>query len=1142
MKKTYENVMAELDANQRSAACIGENAVIAAGAGSGKTRVLAARYLHLVIERGIPVDEILTLTFTRKAASEMYGRIYSTLRDTDHPLAEGAVNDFYLARIDTIDAFCNSVARNACRRYGIAPDFSIDNDRAKLAAEELALKFFLEKRKSPAIRQLMKRYSLAELPSRLFADTAMRYSTISSPPDFAAWLDNQSKEIAERFGATSKELARGMERMAALAQSGSKTGAQVASALDPFPDMPEEGDASGLSRFIARCDRLAAIALPGRATEPSLAELKEILSDFKKKLYPEFLSIANYVLNRPFVEETMALLSEFQERFNELKRQQGILTFPDVSRLALDALIDDPELRSAYKSSTSAIMIDEFQDDNALQRDLLFLIAEKEGRMDRSVPGPDELCPDKLFFVGDEKQSIYRFRGADVSVFRALARDLAPAVNAASENGTARPDLRTNYRSESGLIESFNRIFPFVFINKKLYPDGKEPMYEAAFSPIGSSRHTEGLTPSIDILLVNEDNFSGEDPLELPPDETEAAEVARRIRELIDSGFPVRDGDRTRTCEPDDIAILFRSGTRQHLYERSLREAGIPSQSETLRGLFTDAPINDLYALLRLAVYPEDNTAYAMVLRSPFVAIGDLAFTAAMLARVNAEGEGKPVPAPFAEGAESDFDPEDAESFRRGRTLFAMVQSMADRAPATELITRLWYGEGYRYELLADPALHRYMELQDYFFELARQSDERGETLATFLDRIQELMRNGDKIEGLDIPAERSGGVRLMTVHKSKGLEFPVVFLVDSGNEGRGTRNDAPVFFSEESGISVNSGGAEEAENARANYFYEKGREEERNREQAELRRLLYVAMTRAETRLFISGRIQGGSEESDLRSMVADILDRKDKNADTKGTPVVNRSFLDLLFPAILADDLPGVAVGEILPARRVTGAIPRMNGAGNVVGSPHETSAKETAELYESLPRAEYPPSPRSRYSANSLHEDPVVPERTGIEKAAPDALDGLLRKTGVSPNDFGTFAHRTIESRFTGNPVFMPEEIRKEAERMADRFAESALGGMASKATWRKTEYGFITRYVHEGRPVAVTGQMDLLFEFEGTVYVVDYKTDRAEDPSVHEEQLAVYRKAAADLTKKPVETWLYYLRNGHAVKVAPKSQSD
>ncbi|ULQ61070.1 PD-(D/E)XK nuclease family protein [Brucepastera parasyntrophica] len=143
--------------------------------------------------------------------------------------------------------------------------------------------------------------------------------------------------------------------------------------------------------------------------------------------------------------------------------------------------------------------------------------------------------------------------------------------------------------------------------------------------------------------------------------------------------------------------------------------------------------------------------------------------------------------------------------------------------------------------------------------------------------------------------------------------------------------------------------------------------------------------------------------------------------------------------------------------------------------------------------------------------------------------------MKQTGILPADFGTYTHRVIESRFTGIPVFLPEEIRGIAEEMAAAFLASDIGGKAQKAVWRLNEYGIITRYPHRDRMLTITGQIDLIFEYENRIYIVDYKTDRTEQPELHAEQMAVYRKAAGDLYNKPVETWLYYLRSGRTVKL-------
>ena len=1149
--RSYESLMAELDPAQREAATVRGNAVIAAGAGSGKTRVIAARYAHLVVERGLAPSQILTLTFTRKAAAEMYSRIHATLCGIDHPAAREALADFAFARIDTLDSFCNSVARAACRSYGVAPDFSIDNERAEDMADGLALSFLLERRGSAAIGQLMKRYSLAELPTRLFARTMVRHSPITRPLDLENDFSRQRDETLRRFDS---ELDSAYGAFAALASFGGGSAFldKAADILRNLPERPDPNDRKAIADFLAFGDRLAKLTTPGNVKARALVEAKGVFTEYKSKTYPSLLSLAGFLLNEEVIRETFALLSDFQDVFARKKRETGILTFTDVSRMALDALVDDPDLRASYKSSIRSIMIDEFQDDNELQRDLLFLLAERPERRDKSVPRADELCADKLFFVGDEKQSIYRFRGADVSVFRSLARDLG--------SSGASP-LATNYRSEPPLIAAFNGLFPRVFPDAER--DGTDiPGYEASFEPIAArgtggtgegspESSSRGDTP-VEILLVNPADVPEDSPGALAPEETEAAAVADRIADLIASGFPVRDGTGTRPIAADDIAILFRTGRRQRLVESFLRDRGIPCQSETLKSLFDDAPVNDIYSLLRLAVFPADNTAYAVLLRSPLVGLGDEGFALAMIARL--AGGGQPGTEPFGAAAAAAMGEADRAAFARGAALWRDIRARVDRVGAHELVTRVWYDEGYRYLVETDAKLAPYRELYDYFFELARRSDERGETLATFLDRIAELRESEERIDDLDIPVDRSGGVRLMTVHKSKGLEFPVVFLIDAAGQGRSEKNEEPVYISRAWGLSVNAGSPEGAEGACGNWCYAECRDEELSMARAELRRLLYVAMTRSEKKLVVTATLgkgiaveDGDDAETALtpRATLELLSHKKDKR---KG--VREKSFLDLLLPALLEDTATGVAVSTVPP---MTDAAPSRAESARARHSRTATRRDRPvgeANPFERIPLAEYPCGPRRRYSASSLAEE--LAEGDGADAGAfagtsrgraenradrEDPLNAALAEAGVSATEFGTLVHAYVEARFGGRePPRVPHSLAGAVAEMANRFLESRLGTLARSAPWRATEYAFLTEYRHEGRTIVVSGQVDLAFESGGTVYVVDYKTDRLEEPERHAPQLSIYRKALADLRGKPVETWLFYLRSGVATPIS------
>lgn len=1119
--KTYEELLDELDADQRRAACWQGNAVVAAGAGSGKTRVLASRYVHLIVERGLACESILALTFTKKAANEMYSRIYSFLKNTDHPLARKAAGEFHLARIQTIDSFCNTIARTACRAWGISPDFSIDDEKARALAEESALSFLLEHRGSAAIRQLLKKTSIQELPVQLFADTMIRHAPISSPPDFNAMFVKQETEISRLFGRLFDDAYRILARMGALTGGSGSTWDQIQKTLQGIPERPEPHRRVELATYLSFSSALAGIKLMGTVKKDVLVECKNAHKEFKD-VHTDLLSVVNFLLNRDTIKETFQLLQDFCTVYSKAKREQGVLTFTDVSRLALDALQQDPDVRHAWKTAIHSIMIDEFQDNNELQRDLLFLLAEKGKRTEKEIPRASELCPDKLFFVGDEKQSIYRFRGADVAVFRSLSRDLG-------QQGM--PRLETNYRTEKKLISAFNSLFPLIFRNRALCGPNEFPEYEAEYAEVHACHDTAGLDSPLTVMLVPKHLYSAAGGEFLSPRETEIAAVAEEISRLLGEHTPVRGKEGLRPCTADDIAILLRTGNQQALIEKHLTRCGIPYQSESLRGLFADAPINDMYALLRLAVYPHDTHAYAVLLRSPLVAVSDRTVWRALAERAAAGSEDEPSP-PFPESLETDMDSDERARYRSARALYQEIQNSCDRVPITALLTDIWYYRGYRHAILHDMELHRYGELYDYFFELARRSDERGETLACFLDRVFQWMQGEEKLDSIDIPVERSGGVRILTIHKSKGLEFPVVFIVDAANRGNTDKNNKPVYFSADFGVSVNTGAAEEAEDARSNWFYEKGRDEERLKSEAELRRLLYVAMTRAECRLYISSVLDSNREPDDIPETEEDLRDLLEES-QTKREDKKPRyaSFLHLLLPALCRDPVAGVSLRTIrpVPSRHIY-----ANGPATRTRTPAEldTAYAKAERIGRQVP-------PRTRIAVTELKR--CIPVEAGNDdisaftKDSGDELDRLLKRIHMDPAVFGTHAHRAIEGRFTGIPWPLPPEIRDEVGLMADRFFDSELGQLALASDSHESEFGFLSRQNVDGRDMLLSGSVDLLFRSGGTLYIVDYKTNRTENPAEHSLQLAIYARALGELYGTQPETWLFYLRSGNAVRI-------
>ncbi len=636
----------DLEGRQLEAATARGNVVVAAGAGSGKTTVLAARYVHLLATGAMASGErvgprnILVLTFTRKAAAEMYSRIYGALalaaaraggpekaaaRDeglADHLAA--CLADFSQAQISTFDAFAARVARSGSSRFGVAPDFAVDEERAARMAGDLALSFILERREEEAMRDLVASTGLEGARDDVLAALALARMPISSPPGFEGMHSRQATRLEELASRTKERLV--AMRAAALDYSGSRTTPTSRAWLDAFDAFPEDAgrrSAPSEELFLAYLDRLIGLRKPA---SNSRDEVSLFLSDCVpavKAAAAEYRDLAATRAAHPGRLSLYRLLDDYRERWDALRRREKTLTFRDVARLSLDALESDPDLRRHYGNLFRFVMIDEFQDDDELQKRVLFLIA---GLEDKPREGSRAASSDRLFFVGDEKQSIYLFRGADVSVFRRLAEELSS--RGAAENGAIAPTagelpLSLNFRSEPGVIDMINAIFPTVMAARDA--EGGREDFEARFEPLESRKPTPGVRPRLvylELPRVSEGDAGREGALGKADElrssaEAEAWEVARIVRDAVEGGSLLVADRRTgaaRKARYEDFAVLLRSTGNQVHFEKYFRFFGVPYGSENACGLFSEAVACDLYYALRLAIYPEDRNALAAYL------------------------------------------------------------------------------------------------------------------------------------------------------------------------------------------------------------------------------------------------------------------------------------------------------------------------------------------------------------------------------------------------------------------------------------------------------------------------------------------------------------------------------------------------
>jgi ATP-dependent helicase/nuclease subunit A len=1165
-----EDILNGLNKKQLDAVRVQTNAVVSAGAGSGKTSVIAARYAWLVMEKKIPVEEILTLTFTNKAVNEMYSRIYSTLAaQRDNPEARKAVAFFNRANILTLDSFCTGVARLAARRYGVCPDFACDPEALRTLAINSALPFALDKRENRGLRTLLGDGKIQTLAEELFAGTVLASGSLAAPLDFQAIWEKQRNEVSRVWGKTAKDAVELTAIMLPFLEAVKKPGDQFDDAFrkgasaPPFPDIPAllaEQDSGGAERtrvreFFSFLDLFCSISFSG-ALNPGkkiIRENRDALREIRERLE----SLALFALSAGTIRDIFSLLEEYQRDFHQKKRELGILTFRDIAELAVDALIRFPDLRQFYKRSFSAIMIDEFQDNNELQRDLIFLLAEDEKYQEPGVPGLPKLNPQKVIFVGDEKQSIYRFRGADVSVFRKLSDSFLQSGDSEG-SGAAVISLDKNYRSRPTLIRAFNYFFggispggkkegASVFLKDQKNIPGFEARYEEIFSGLGEPAADDIKNPPLHFCFLDADQIPPDDPSGLSGGDLEAAYIAMKIREMVDQGCPIQtrsgNGTGTRRCGYGDVAVLLRTLGRQILLEKQFQNFGIPYSTDDPAGLFSDAPINDLFNFLRVLAYPHDKAAYAALIRSPFCGLSDMVLTVCML---DTSG------IPFNEELEKDIPEEEREAFRKSRELYQSLLREAGERSTAELLTRLWYEEGYRYETLWSPSSRIYGELFDLFFELARRSEQRGQSLAEFLDDFAELIKNEERIKELRIPAEREGGVRIMSIHKSKGLEFPVVFIPECQSALRPERGGETVFFSGDWGLSFKLPGAEELSGEVKNYFYLLSRDEERQKAVAELRRLLYVAMTRAESRLFLSAVLpprtgderkawKGPEKDPDASWIPERLAGLREQKKDHSSLP----GFLDLLLPVLNAGDNSLYTLEAIPVYSRAELSQVYVSGRREKSPDAADATAKAASARYTQSPQVPPPRPPAPRFNASALRYAPpdTLPAAPPPRTDSGD-IDSILLAAKLEPAEFGTIVHAYLENpghagknripprflaRLSGGAA---EAVDAAAREMAENFFASDLGRRSAAGANRESEYPILTMINTGKEKIPVQGKIDLLFESEGAVWVVDFKTDRTEEPERHLAQLAVYSRAAADIFGKPARAWIFFLRSGNA----------
>lgn len=1189
------------EAQQRAIDARG-NVIVSAAAGAGKTAVLTERLTQLVAA-GTPVDRLLVLTFTRAAATEMKQRMEKRLRTAAAEAGDPEKQAYLRAQagalgrayISTVHAFCARVLRRHGHLLDLPPSVRVldeletpvvvgrvrDALLTRLGAEEdadyrtLLAAFGGEDAAWAAVQQVAAFLQSQPEPARFLDDAARRYD---DPQWMARTLQAVTDEARAALCAAVQALGRARD---ALPPDWAGTIGTLDDELLQLRGVLLQTEYDAYRAGLLAFER-------GRLTFPrGTAEADKAPAQAARKAVKACVDAQRAQFFRPAAEERAllfrtggvvralcAVVRQYEAAFAAEKRRLGAVDYADLEHMALKLLRMDA-VAAEYRERFCYIAVDEYQDSNRVQEALLEAVRRE----------------DNLFFVGDVKQSIYRFRQAEPALF------LEKLARFDGAHGT-RIDLTSNFRSAPDVLESVNDVFRAI-----LTPETGELAYDARAALVPGRA---GLSGGTELHLVEralagapeeepEEDAPEEDaqqdgagagadePLEdLLDAEVEARLVARRIRALMAGGtVPDRETGQARPLRYGDFAVLLRTRTHAAHFAATLAQEGIPSYAQLSGGYFDSVEVLLALNLLRVVDNRRQDIPLLSVLRA--TGAGDGAFSGAELARIRAAhldgtffdaleamaaGAGEAGEAERAEsadagekfGADAAAEAGDAAGAALARRCAAFLARVAAwRAesrlvPVEALLARLYDETGLYAEMGALVGGAERQANLDALLARARAFEtgpERG--VAAFL-RFMDHSKEGNA----DLGAAQAVGadvVRILTIHRSKGLEFPVVFLCELGRRFRldGQREDLLLHAAGGIGLRWIDGGVKRDTAAR------RALQQRLRREQlAEEMRVLYVGMTRAEHRLVLIGSWKNAARllaQAEAHPTAAQVLAC---TAPLQWALMGTRAHCDTR-----------------LHAREPLLAAAPASGRA----APLEAPGREAAEALAHRLAWRYPFSEAAALPAKAAVSD--LARRMGAAAAEPPAFDPPAFLPAGAPEaaaaltaaERGTAVHAVLAALPL---VPMAEaDVRAHVEalvRAGRLLAAQAAAVPCDALSWltRTPLYARMAASVRVERelpfshavpaaalfgaaagaePVLLQGVIDCCFLTDAGWVLVDYKTDRvppgepaARQAAAHAPQLRLYAGALAELTGLPVAERLVVLLSARAVEPVPADASE
>ena len=1097
----------------------GKNIIVSAAAGSGKTRVLVDRVIDLIINDGASIDKMVIVTFTNKASLEMKERINDGLEK----LIEAVPTNKFIkdqikllkhSHIQTMHSFASDMLREYFYYFdNLSPGFKVVSESTNVLLKEAAIEELFDKEYQLAredFHSFIHNFSTSRNDRQAKDVILATFEKARTQIDPLAWLESKTKDpfdfsiftraISQKLEGIQADIA-DLEDIVIKEDLRDKYRELFAMDMDIIKDLLGDID-QDWNQFL---DKVARVKFPTmvRARKDE-KDIQAILKQRRDKYKNEIKNIQSLVLNTntgvvaKFSEKEMLILKElanltksFMDIYQGKKMEKSYLDFSDMEAYFID-LLENPKALATIKDRFTHIFFDEYQDANEVQN----YIIEKLKRSDN------------LFFVGDVKQSIYGFRRAEPRLF---LEKLEGYQN--KDDKSMRIDLNENFRTDKDILDFDNYIFERLMKKESSGIDYKNDGHA-----LNAAKSFDKIGPKTEIHM-------------LAKEVDEANHLTRVISDLLDEGYQYKD-----------IAILLRSGAKSYIYENALKDREIPFFNDISKVSFGAVEVSFFKDILKLIANPKDDLALLAVLQSDIYNFSEDDLASIRLAK-DATSFYKAFDSYDKKGALAnkinDFKTE-LETYTYKLSLLSLY----------DFANFIFENSGYYDYLMArDRASDRIANIKAFINLMSDYESDNDDGLFGFLSYVENLsLHQKDNLNAVRELTENENLVRIMTIHKSKGLEFPVVILADASKRFNISHLRQNIAFDDDLGIGINVADYEnkvKISTIKRDLINEKITRENRKEEM----RVLYVALTRPINKLIIMG-------QKDTKN-IEKLYGRTDFLSMT--------SFMDWIIAAISEDKL----AADLFDDNYKTNALDTLAKL-HIIKEDRSIKTYESRDirdfladpsidedLYDKMLEIYEKPYPYLNESQESIKKSVTEisknfnPEEDGYELPAYDRFRNqgefrspsfITEQKDLSPTELGTIIHKFFQALDYDNfdkdkldraldKLINSHKLRKEDVKVIDRdkiisyYSNPTIKKLYQSATNIRKEESFLMRY----EDYYVNGQIDLIFEFEDRTVLLDFKTDAIKREGFYDDQLRIYKKAIEESLGKTVEKSYIYWYN-------------